>query len=111
MSPNRSLKIKHPYIMDNPKIRSGAPFIDGTGITVLDIAIRHEVMQMSPEEIILALPHLTLPQVYDALSYYYENKEELDWEWKVSLKKVARMKKARSSILEEKLGQVKDLYR
>jgi len=24
--------------------------------------------------------HLTLPQVYDALSYYYDNKEEIDRE-------------------------------
>jgi uncharacterized protein (DUF433 family) len=33
---------------------------------------------MSPEELIKEFSHLTLPQVYDALSYYYDNKEEID---------------------------------
>ena len=33
---------------------------------------------MSPEELVKEFSHLTLPQVYDALSYYYDNKEEID---------------------------------
>jgi len=33
---------------------------------------------MAPEELVKEFSHLTLPQVYDALSYYYDNKEEID---------------------------------
>src|SRR5258708_10599573 len=33
---------------------------------------------MSPEEIRVAYPHLTLAQIYAALSYYHDHKEELD---------------------------------
>ena len=33
---------------------------------------------MSPEELVKECSHLTLPQVYDALSYYYDNKDEID---------------------------------
>ena len=32
------------------------------------------------EELVKEFAHLTLPQVYDALSYYYENKTEIDRE-------------------------------
>ena len=31
-----------------------------------------------PDEIINAHPHLKLEQIHDALSYYYENRAELD---------------------------------
>jgi len=35
---------------------------------------------MTPEELVKEFLHLTLPQVYDALSYYYENKGKIDKE-------------------------------
>ena len=35
---------------------------------------------MTPEEFVKEFSHLTLPQVYDALSYYYENREKIDKE-------------------------------
>ena len=85
--------------------------IAGTGIRVLDVAIRYEVMGMPPEEIMVALRHVTLPQIHAALSYYYAHKAELDKEWKASLKKIERLRKDHPSTLERKLGQVKDLHR
>ena len=42
---------------------------------------------MTPEEITVALPHLELPQIHAALSYYYAHKTELDKEWKKSLRR------------------------
>lgn len=85
--------------------------IAGTGIRVLDVAVRYEVMRMTPEEIMVALPHLTLPQIHAALSYYSAHKAELDKEWKASLKKIERLRKDHPSMLEQKLGQVKNLHR
>jgi uncharacterized protein (DUF433 family) len=35
-------------------------------------------MGETPEEILEKYPHLTLAQVYDALSYYYDHQEEID---------------------------------
>jgi uncharacterized protein (DUF433 family) len=99
------------YIEKRSGVRNGAPVIAGTGIKVLDVAVRYEVMQTSPEEIMVALPHLELPQIHAALSYYYAHKVELDKEWKSSLKKVARLRAGQSSILEQKLGSAKSLYR
>jgi uncharacterized protein (DUF433 family) len=59
-------------------ICGGSPIIKGTRTRVIDIAIEYEMLGHSPDEIISSHPHLNLPQVHDALSFYYENKDELD---------------------------------
>jgi len=50
-------------------------------------------------------------RVSATLSYYYSHKADLDREWKASLKKVARLRAGQASILEQKLGSAKNLYR
>lgn len=102
---------EHPYIERRSGVRGGVPVIAETGVKVLDVAIRYEVMGMTPEEIMVALPHLDLPQIHGALSYYYAHKAQLDKEWKASLKKIARLRAKTPSILEEKLGPIKNLHR
>ncbi len=97
--------------MTHKKIRDGEPVISGTGIRVLDVAVRYELMGMSPEEITIALPHLNLPQVHDALSYYYEHKNEMDKSWNSALKTAGTLKKSAPRLVEKKLGKVKNLYR
>jgi uncharacterized protein (DUF433 family) len=66
-------------------VRGGAPVIAGTGIKVLDVAVRYEVMGMTSGDIMVALPHFGLAQIQAALSYYYAHKQEIDREWKGSL--------------------------
>jgi len=68
-------------------------------------------MGMLPEDIILALPHLNLSQVHDALSYYYEHKSELDRAWKDAMKNTAALRKIHTSALEKKIGKIKDIHR
>jgi predicted nuclease of predicted toxin-antitoxin system len=45
---------------------------------VVDVAIKYEYLNHTPDEIINAYPHLKLEQIHDALSFYYENRAELD---------------------------------
>lgn len=71
-------KTKHPYIEVDKRICSGSAVIKGTRMRVVDIAIEYEYLNHSPDEIVNAHPHLKLEQIHDALSYYYENREELD---------------------------------
>src|SRR5579864_346966 len=52
----------------DPDIRGGRPKIAGTGLTVSRIAGWYK-MGMTPEEIALEYPHLTLAQVHAALAY------------------------------------------
>jgi uncharacterized protein (DUF433 family) len=104
-------QVKHPYIIKDRKIRAGAPTIVGTGVRVIDIAVRYEIIGQMPEDIMVSLPHITLPQIHDALSYYYEHKPELDREWKSALEKVEIRRKGYESIMEKKLGKVKAVHR
>jgi uncharacterized protein (DUF433 family) len=71
-------KTEHPYIEINSKICNGSPVVAGTRVRIVDIAIEYEYLNSSPDEIINAHPHLKLEQVHDALSYYYENRKDLD---------------------------------
>lgn len=104
-------RMQHSHITRNKQIRDGEPVITATGIRVIDIAVRYELMDMSPEEIIIALPHLNLSQVHDALSYYYEHKNEMDKSWKNALKTAESLKKSSARLVEKKLGRVKNLHR
>jgi uncharacterized protein (DUF433 family) len=75
---NLQTKTEHPYVEINPKICGGSPVVAGTRVRIVDIAIEHEYLNSSPDEIINAHPHLKLEQVHDVLSYYYENRATLD---------------------------------
>ena len=68
----------HPYIIINKDVCGGSPIIEGTRTRVVDIAIEYELLGRSPDEIIRSHPHVSLYQIHDALSYYYENRDELD---------------------------------
>jgi uncharacterized protein (DUF433 family) len=61
----------------DPAIRGGRPKIAGTGLTVSRIAGWYKT-GMTPEEIALEYPHLTLAQVHGALAYYHANREEVE---------------------------------
>ena len=68
---------RHRYIVTNSEILNGEPIIINTRTTVRAIA---EMWRngTTPEEITNGLPHLTLAQVFDALSYYSDNQEEIN---------------------------------
>jgi len=79
--PGQALRIEktnHPFIVKNKAISGGSPIIQGTRTRVIDIAIEYEILGRSPDEIVNSHPYLNLPQVHDALSFYYENRDELD---------------------------------
>lgn len=68
---------RHRYIVSNDKILGGEPIIEGTRTPVRAIAELWR-QDISPEEIPSQLPHLTLAQVFDALSYYSDHQEEIN---------------------------------
>lgn len=68
---------EHPYIERLPDILSGEPIIKGTHTPVRAIA-EHWKFGDSPEEIARQLPHLWLAQIFDALSYYDDHRDELE---------------------------------
>ena len=64
-------------IVSTPDIRSGRPRIAGTGVTVQRIVEWYK-LGLSPEEIAEQVGHLTLAQVYAALTYYHANRKEIE---------------------------------
>src|SRR3972149_11423653 len=52
-------------------------YIAGTRVRVQDIYVDSEVLGKSPEQIVAALPHLSLAQVHAALAYYFDHREEI----------------------------------
>ncbi|MDI7249505.1 MAG: DUF433 domain-containing protein, partial [Bacillota bacterium] len=62
----------------------GRPVIRGTRFTVSSVVFYALRQGMTPEELVREFPHLTLAQVYDALSYYYDHKEEIDQEMRAN---------------------------
>ena len=64
-------------ITSSPEIRGVRPRIAGTGITVMRIASWYKA-GVDPEEIAERIGHLTVAQVYAALTYYHANRAEID---------------------------------
>ena len=68
------------YVARNPEILSGEPIIKGTRTSVRAIVGLWRLGIM-PEEILHHLhhlPHLTLAQVFDALSFYLDHQTEIN---------------------------------
>lgn len=65
------------YVTRNSEILSGEPIITDTRTSVRAIVGMWRLGIM-PEEIINHLPHLTLAQVFDALSFYLDNQAEIN---------------------------------
>ena len=87
-----------------PGYCGGKPHISGHRIKVQHIAVWHERMGMSPEEIGAAHPGLTLADVYAALTYYYDHREHIDADIEADEQFIAEQKaKAGRSKLQQKL--------
>lgn len=67
----------HPYIVNDKTILGGMPIVAGTRTPVRAIAELWK-FGVTPEEIATHFPHLTLAQIFDALSYYQDHREEID---------------------------------
>ena len=67
----------HAYIVTDDHILGGEPIIRGTRTPVRAI-VELWRLGVAPEEVPRRLPHLTLAQVFDALSYYSDHQEEIN---------------------------------
>ncbi len=65
----------HLHIVRDSTIYGGEPIVEGTRTGVRHIILLFQAGQ-DPEEI-AATQHLSLAQVYDAISYFYDNEAEI----------------------------------
>jgi len=76
----RQLVPEHAYIEVIEKITGSQAMIKGTRVPV-SIIIGYLRMGETPQSLVdNILPHLTLAQVYDALSYYHDHQDEIEQE-------------------------------
>jgi uncharacterized protein (DUF433 family) len=70
-------KTVYSHITKDPEVCGGRACIDGTRIRVLDIACLQRE-GYTPEKMLEVYPSLNLAQLHAALSYYYENLQEIE---------------------------------
>lgn len=78
----------------DPTIRSGRPYILGTTVTISDVAIA-KLYHDKDVDGIADWYGLSLPQVYAALAYYYEHKEDIDLEIRQQISRAQMLKEHR----------------
>ena len=76
----------HPFVVRNKNVCNGSPIIEGTRTRVIDIAIEYEI-----------LGH--------ALSYYYENRDELDRKIEQDQELIGELMKKFPSKMAQPYGQ------
>jgi len=68
---------EHCYVVTDSEILGGEPIIKGTRTPVRAIVELWRAGTL-PEQIPASLPHLTLAQVFDALSYYSDHQDQIN---------------------------------
>lgn len=75
-----AFKLEHPHVTRTPGLAGGAAVVAGTKFPVRSV-VQYVLRQgLTPEEIVREFTQLTLPKIYDALSYYYDHQDEIDRE-------------------------------
>ena len=91
-------------IESQPSVCGGKPCVTGTRIRVQDVFVWHELQGQSADEIVSRFPQLTMADVYAALSYYWDHRDEIQREMQAESDLVTRLRQQSVSPLAEKLA-------
>lgn len=94
------------HIETTPGIAGGKPRIAGRRIRVQDVAIWHERLGMSADEIASAYD-LSLADVFASLAYYHDHRAEIDREIAEGEAFAEALRKSTPSKIKEKLEAMK----
>lgn len=92
------------HIEITPGISGGKPHVAGHRITVQNIAIWHERIGMSADEIATEYD-MTLADVYAALAFYFDHREEIDAEIQESQAFAEALRQSTPSKVKQKLQE------
>lgn len=98
-----ALGVSKEHITKTPGICGGKACIAGHRIRVMDIVGMHDQAGLSPEEIVTELPSITLADVFAALAYYFDHREEIESEFKREVE-LAEQYRSQFPTLKEKRG-------
>ncbi len=84
----------------------GVPIIEGTTMKVIELALDVVTYGWSPEEAQFQHPYLSLGQVYSALAYYWDHRDELEGDIARRLERVDDLQRtAPATMLRARLRQ------
>jgi uncharacterized protein (DUF433 family) len=66
---------EYKHILLDPQ---GVPWIQDTTMKVVELVMAHQAYGWSPEELHHQFPHLSLGQIYSALAYYWDHRDEIE---------------------------------
>jgi uncharacterized protein (DUF433 family) len=89
------------HIEITPGICGGKPRIAGHRIKVQHVAIWHERMGMTPDEIVSQHPGITLADVHAALAYYFDHREQIEADIKEGEEFADKLRAGAPSVFEE----------
>ena len=69
---------EYPHIFINEK---GVPCLNGTRLRVQDVAATHVYWKWGPEAIQTSWDMHTLAEIYSALAYFYDHRDEIEAAW------------------------------
>ncbi len=98
------VKLEHyvySHITKIPGVCGGKATIDGRRVRVMDIVILHQD-GYTPEEMLEEYDFLNLAQIHAALSYCYENPEEIDAQLKADREWDERFEREKAEFLKKK---------
>lgn len=90
-------------IVKNASVCGGKPCVAGSRIRVQDVYVWHELQGLSADEIVSRYPQLTMSDVYAALSYYWDHRDEIQRQMTADDEFVLQMKEQHGSPLRQKL--------
>ena len=99
-----AVKTLDQHIEVTPGVAGGKPRIAGRRITVQNIVVWHERMGKSADEIATEYG-LTLADVYAALAYYFDRREEMDAAMREAEAEAERLRRRTPSKLRQKLKE------
>jgi uncharacterized protein (DUF433 family) len=91
------------HIEQTPGVCGGKPRIAGRRIRVQDIAIWHEQLGLSADEIVAEHPDITLADVHAALAYYYDHRAEIQQDIRTSDALINEVRSRNPSKLHKRL--------
>lgn len=92
-------------IVKTPGTCGGKARIAGHRVRVQDIVVWYEHQGMTPDQIVSAIPNITLSDVHSALAYYFDHVQEIQDEMRADEAYVEEFRRNHPSLLDAKLNR------